>query len=168
MTREAYRPSVNRLPRHLLLSRDDAWALREIIRPFPFPTKWEEEATNRFIDTLYNALLHIELEGRGEWNLPATVEMVHLLNLHVKSGQWDGADDILIQSWLVLDELGTPTVFEVPAMEDVVLLTQEEVDIAIHPGEGPEEGTGPVEAGDAGGVKLPAKRTGKRVPEPEG
>ncbi len=62
----AFTIPMHRLPGHILLTREDAWALRELITPCPFPENWNHERVNEFLNKLYNALLHIELEGRGE------------------------------------------------------------------------------------------------------
>lgn len=163
-----YTLPTHRLPGHILLTRMDGWALRELIHPIPFEETYDHKRINEFVTQLYNALLHIELEGRGEWNLPVTVEMVYVINALVKSGAWTGADGILIQSWMALHEIAFPDVkFEVPAAEPLELLTKEEAD-AIREEGCPEEGDGHTPAGDSGGVELPVLHPRKRVRRTEG
>ena len=159
----AYSLPTHRLPKHILLTRLDGWALRELIHPIPFEENYDHERINRFVNQLYNALLHIELEGRGEWNLPVTKEMVYVINDRVKSGAWEGADGILIQSWMALHELEFPDIkFEVPATEEVEIFTQEEAD-AIRDEGSQTEGDGLATAADSGGVELPVLHPRQRV-----
>ena len=158
-----YTLPTHRLPKHILLTRMDGWALRELIHPIPFEENYDHERINRFLNQLYNAMLHIELEGRGEWNLPMTKEMVYVINDRVKSGAWEGADGILIQTWMALHEIEFPDIkFEVPATEEVEIFTQEEAD-AIRDEGSAEEGDGLTPAADGGGVEFPVLHPRKRV-----
>ncbi len=159
----AFTLPTHRQPKCILLTRLDAWALRELIKPVPFEETYDHQRINAFLNQLYNAMLHIELEGRGEWNLPMTVEMVYTVNALVKSGAWEGADGVLIQSMMALHELIFPDIkFDLPANEEVELLTKEEAD-AIREEGCEAEGDGQPQAGDGGGVELPVLHPRKRV-----
>jgi hypothetical protein len=147
-----------------LLSKDDAWALRELILPWGVPSadgKPTEKMQHMVMDftmRLYESLLHIEVEGRGEWNMGVTLEDCLVINQFVKAGQWETGDGILVQSWMVLHELERPgEPLSVPSETPFTLL--EEEPNAVHPeGEsslsGDRVGDAVLEDPDFGGAEL--------------
>lgn len=151
-----YSLPANRLPGAILLTREDGWALRELIRP---PLKTDDEVsarTQEFCGRLYDALVHLELEGRGEINFWLEPWDIWLLNVAVKAGSWEGADAILVQSWVVYHEMFySEHPLELPGTDVVSLewLEEEEPDAIREEGESAVN-TGEPESGITGGIEL--------------
>jgi hypothetical protein len=88
----------------LLLSREDGWALRELMRPYDAPPELRE-MQQQFLRRLYEALLRMHVLDLPTYGITMTIEDCLLVNQYVKSGAWQGADALLLQTWQVLHEL---------------------------------------------------------------
>lgn len=87
----------------LYLGRDDAWSLRELIKPFEAPPQRTEETIN-FLLRLYELILRMYVEDHEFYGMTVSVEDCLLINQVVKSGAWNGADAVLLQTFQVIHE----------------------------------------------------------------
>lgn len=157
----------------LWLTKLDGWALRETLLPFEPPKNSTEvaERTEMLAVAIYEALLRIELEGREGINLAITDVDALIINSKIKSGLWGGADNLLIQTWMVLHEARYASMpLRVPV--EVILVLEEGPADAVHQtgeADGPEVSTGQVEAtGERGRPKLRAHKARSGIHPDEG
>lgn len=117
----------------LWLTKLDGWALRETLLPFEPPKNSAEvaERTEMLAVAIYEALLRIEVEGRDGINLAITDVDALIINSKVKSGLWGGADNLLIQTWMVLHETRYANL-PLRAPAEVILVLEEGPADAVH------------------------------------
>ncbi len=116
------------------LTKIDGWALRETILPFDPPKNSNEvaERTQVLAVSIYEALLRIEIEGRDGINIEITDVDALIINSKVKSGLWGGADNLLLQTWMVLHEARYANLpLRVPT--EVILILEEGTTNAVLP-----------------------------------
>lgn len=134
----------------VLLSQEDAWALRELIKPFdaePADLEWQIS----FVQRLYEAMLRMIVDDRPSLNVSLDVDDCLLINQHLKSGAYKGADQVLLQTWQVLHEWE----YDEPYTGG---------DIAIHQAGRSTTAMEPRDLGEhAGGAELPVERAGTTV-----
>ena len=155
---------------HILLTPMDGWALRELIKPMD-PGLGTKEAQLEFVKPLYEAMLRLIVADLPNINLPLSAEEALIINQAVKSGAYEGADALLLQTWQVLHEHTYDAPF-VPPPGSVNLMvwpvTEEEED-AVHLPERPGRAESSRKASsNRRRTKLPAHAPSGGVSELEG
>jgi len=135
----------------ILLSEEDGWALRELIRPSDTPPSGCDAQT-QLAKKVYEALLGMVVREIGTINVKITVQEALIINQLVKSGAWKGADAILLQTWQVLHEHATGS----PLIKPIKLVLEEESS-ALHQEspKGAPKAKFAKRSVDCGGAELP-------------
>lgn len=141
----------------LLLSAQDAWALREVVLPYSAPVDGPTVASfemledvQAFCKRLYETILRIELEKHEFYNMAVSERDCLVINQFLKPDMYRGAKELLVQTFLALHEqhyanhrLATPGAVVLEVWEVV------EEDHALHHAAN-KTGTQAAEAADPG------------------
>lgn len=94
---------MSRQFRHIELTKSDALAIRELIRPFDHTLPdFAKPVLTKLAIKVYAAL--IELERVEEINIAVSEDEALLLNQKVGNEDWEGALPLLRQTWAVIFE----------------------------------------------------------------
>lgn len=88
------------------VTRTDALALRELIRPFDSNLPdFMKPVLARLATKVYAALIELEDEEIESVNLPLDLNECLLINQKIGNEEWEGALPLLRQSWAILFEI---------------------------------------------------------------